>query len=661
MQFATYQQYQFLNAQALNLAWTRESSNWTNNGAYFHTSGVANGSDIIFGTSSLTVNITAAPPVAVQFSSGVFAQGFGNSNGVSSSVYSLNVSSFVPGSGSQTVYIVAQVASILENQQLIVGPPAGHPDYDPTYNPTLQYLETWDSFNLVATLTTPNNTTNVEICRFVLSSGQSSIPASSIVTSNQVKAGNLLIGNFVNSFNGRNGTVVPLVGDYSTWYGQLAASNNWVSGTTNTWNGSSVFNGLSDFYANVLISAVQSGGANSSPTLTLQGWTGSAGIYSQLNADSSGNLLLNFSGSNGAFAEFLNASASFELNAQQSGGAAVSPSLYLRAWSGSTAIGQYLYAGTAGTLYSKNLGNTQLFALDQLGNETIPGTMTASAFINTANSSANSWDGNGNLTISSLQSGSAANSPYLNLRSWNGSGSYTTSLQNTSAGSLIVSTSLTTNYAYFDSSWNFNLTVPQSGGGALGSPSIIFNGWSGSANLSAYTNVSSAGVMNLSAGGYINLQVYPGSTGYANLLYGGSQKGYTVTGGFTVVGTCTATTFNSTSSERYKEAISAYTDSLSNFMKLRPIQFNWKDKYLFDNSNPDKIIDRRHLPKHSFGFLAEEMDEIYPEVVGHENRQAVGIDYSKLVVPTIFMVQGHELELQALKNRISLLEKRLGI
>lgn len=82
-----------------------------------------------------------------------------------------------------------------------------------------------------------------------------------------------------------------------------------------------------------------------------------------------------------------------------------------------------------------------------------------------------------------------------------------------------------------------------------------------------------------------------------------------------VVGTVTATAFNATSTAAVKERIQDLSDSyLDRFDQLRPREY-----------------DRRDYSAHEFGFIAEEVEEIYPEIVGKDSDgKPIGIDYSRL-------------------------------
>jgi hypothetical protein len=99
----------------------------------------------------------------------------------------------------------------------------------------------------------------------------------------------------------------------------------------------------------------------------------------------------------------------------------------------------------------------------------------------------------------------------------------------------------------------------------------------------------------------------------------------------------TAETYTSTSSRRFKKKIKNLKNGLETLSKLRPVTFDWKTKDL----------------KNDVGLIAEEVNEIAPNLIGLDNNgQIVGIDYGKLTPILIQAVKELALEVQRLKNKI---------
>lgn len=104
-----------------------------------------------------------------------------------------------------------------------------------------------------------------------------------------------------------------------------------------------------------------------------------------------------------------------------------------------------------------------------------------------------------------------------------------------------------------------------------------------------------------------------------------------------VESTVTAETYTSTSSKRFKKKIKNLKNGKEIISKLRPVIFDWKTKDL----------------KNDIGLIAEEVNEVIPNLVGFNNKgEVVGIDYGKLTPILIQAVKELSLEVDRLKNKI---------
>ena len=185
MQIPNFSQDQFLNAPTLNTSMGYIKNSLETSNKTFYTPGLLYSQDLIYTfNNSLTVSLNASPPFAVVDANGILSQALGTTNGTTSSVYTLDFSSFVPSSGSVTVYITATTFSLSLQPYQVIGPPIGHPDYNPSFAPYTAYGETVDSLSITLSTTAPNNQTVFELGRVVLTSGQTAV--TSVTTSYQV-------------------------------------------------------------------------------------------------------------------------------------------------------------------------------------------------------------------------------------------------------------------------------------------------------------------------------------------------------------------------------------------------------------------------------------------------------------------------------------------
>jgi len=104
-------------------------------------------------------------------------------------------------------------------------------------------------------------------------------------------------------------------------------------------------------------------------------------------------------------------------------------------------------------------------------------------------------------------------------------------------------------------------------------------------------------------------------------------------------GEITASSYNSTSSKRFKKKIKNLKNGLNLVTSLRPVTFDWKKKEKKDD----------------IGLIAEEVYEILPSVVKlDEGNLPCAIDYSKLTPILIQAVKELYAEIHALKSKIKL-------
>jgi len=117
----------------------------------------------------------------------------------------------------------------------------------------------------------------------------------------------------------------------------------------------------------------------------------------------------------------------------------------------------------------------------------------------------------------------------------------------------------------------------------------------------------------------------------------------------------TATAFNVSSSARFKKNISTLEYGLDDVLKIKPVKY----QYNFDKSG-----------LYTIGFIAEEVSEIIPEVVSHQNEEhkvvsreegiPVSMDYSKMSAVLVNAVKEQHSKVEELKSNNEALKKRLA-
>jgi hypothetical protein len=142
--------------------------------------GLLSPSLISFAATGLVLGSTLPAPFGVAFGSGNAASGavaraHGTVSNADTQSYITDFTSIVPGSGSVTAYLLAAFMTIQQGPYQVLGPPPGHPDYNPSFVPYTAYSSLTDSLVLSASTTPADNLTTFELCRFSLAAGASGL------------------------------------------------------------------------------------------------------------------------------------------------------------------------------------------------------------------------------------------------------------------------------------------------------------------------------------------------------------------------------------------------------------------------------------------------------------------------------------------------------
>ena len=105
-------------------------------------------------------------------------------------------------------------------------------------------------------------------------------------------------------------------------------------------------------------------------------------------------------------------------------------------------------------------------------------------------------------------------------------------------------------------------------------------------------------------------------------------------------GTVGAVSFNATSTKRVKSAITSLSSKyLDRFKNLAPREY-----------------DRKDYSAHEFGFIAEEMELVYPELVSKDSQGLPsGIDYAKLSAILTAKAHEHQSMIETLQQQVAML------
>jgi len=102
--------------------------------------------------------------------------------------------------------------------------------------------------------------------------------------------------------------------------------------------------------------------------------------------------------------------------------------------------------------------------------------------------------------------------------------------------------------------------------------------------------------------------------------------------------------WQSTSDERLKTDIQDL-DATARLLQLRPRDYLWKSQETSDEPS-----------KRSFGFIAQEVKEVFPELVGVSPDGMFSVEYTGLIAPLVKAIQEQQALINTLTDRITALE-----
>ncbi len=106
---------------------------------------------------------------------------------------------------------------------------------------------------------------------------------------------------------------------------------------------------------------------------------------------------------------------------------------------------------------------------------------------------------------------------------------------------------------------------------------------------------------------------------------------------------CYTGTISACSDARFKDNVHQLSDALANLMNLRGVSYTWKQ----DEQNGRSFDDRTHL-----GFIAQEVESLYPEVVKTDSEGYKSVDYSRLAPILVEAMKEQQAQIEELKSLV---------
>ena len=107
------------------------------------------------------------------------------------------------------------------------------------------------------------------------------------------------------------------------------------------------------------------------------------------------------------------------------------------------------------------------------------------------------------------------------------------------------------------------------------------------------------------------------------------------------------------SDERMKTGIRTISNSLSSLLSINVTEYDWNEKY----TGYDFLKEREQL--HSIGMIAQEISEIFPEVVYRRDDGYLAIKYFKLNALIIEAIKNHQVFIEDIEEQINWLSTQI--
>jgi hypothetical protein len=212
-------------------------------------------------------------------------------------------------------------------------------------------------------------------------------------------------------------------------------------------------------------------------------------------------------------------------------------------------------------------------------------------------------------------------------------------------------------YFYYGHRWNSNLYFQgNSDAGVKTFAKLNSTGWSGGgAALSLYDYAGNEKILLTTTGNsYFNA---------GNVGIGTTDPGYTLD----VNGSCHASSFPTSSDERFKTDVKPINDALNIVMNLQGVRFKWNDFY------KNTLGTDCDTEKYEFGIIAQETEKVAPEAITKFKRrykektkdgkevdkeeEFLSVDYGRLVAVLIEAIKEQQKRIEELEQKIKGLTK----
>lgn len=171
MKIPTFVANEFVDQTMLNTAFNTVSGAIAGLGNIVLAPGLYRPDAIAFTVSGLVLNSTLNNPFGIITGTGDYVTAHGIVTNTDTQAYTTSFAAVVPGSGSVTAFLIGSSTTIQQNPYQVVGPPPGHPDYNPAFIPYTAYATNVETIALQASTTPADNSATFELARFTIAAG----------------------------------------------------------------------------------------------------------------------------------------------------------------------------------------------------------------------------------------------------------------------------------------------------------------------------------------------------------------------------------------------------------------------------------------------------------------------------------------------------------
>ncbi len=243
----------------------------------------------------------------------------------------------------------------------------------------------------------------------------------------------------------------------------------------------------------------------------------------------------------------------------------------------------------------------------------------------------------GQSTVANIYKGVANPGGYFSSN--DGQGIYATTSGTYKSGSIVISQAVT-GYSKTTNAYNNVGVVGYSEGTGTFKTGVygVVEGTAASLLSSGITGEDKINVANSYAGYFF---------GKVNIT---SSLSVSSAGSFT--GCVTASNLTCPSDSRFKKNITPIEKPLSNILKIKGVRYDWKT-----NEFPEKNFSE----KNQIGFIAQDLEKIFPEMVFTDEKGFKSVDYARLTPVLVEAIKELTLKNQKLENRLEKVEEILSV